>query len=43
LKRGEQPINPLKNQMIEYGSWTEDMENLRLNYYEEYLKQQAKK
>jgi len=43
LKRGEQPINPLKNQMIEFGSWTEDMEKLRLNYYEEYLKQQAKK
>lgn len=28
---------------IEAGSWSEDMENLRLNYYEEYIKQQAKK
>lgn len=43
LKRGEQPINPLKNQMIEAGSWSEDMENLRLNYSEEYFKLQAEK
>lgn len=43
LKRGEQPINPLKNKMIEVGSWSEEMENLRLNYYEEYLKLQAEK
>lgn len=43
LKRGEQPINPLKNKMIEVGSWSEEMENLRLNYYEEHLKQQVEK
>ena len=43
LKRGEQPINPLKNKMIEAGSWSEDMENLRLNYSEEYFKLQAEK
>jgi hypothetical protein len=43
LKRGEQPINPLKNKMIEVGSWSEDMENLRLNYSEEYFKLQAEK
>lgn len=43
LKRGEQPINPLKNQMIEAGSWSEDMENLRLNYSEEYFKLQVEK